>query len=72
MSHSAALLDWYSLDLIHQHVWGMENGNQTLKKLTVKVVNCITILRLHGNLKHTVPKFIQLVVHCPPGTPVLI
>ena len=25
------------MDLIHQRVWGMENGNQTLERLSVQV-----------------------------------
>ena len=37
MSLLSALLDMFSLDLMAQHVWGMENGNQIQVKWNAEV-----------------------------------
>ena len=51
MSHSVVLLDLYFSDLPHQHVWGMENGNQTLDKSNA-LVNLTVICNYIHNTWH--------------------
>ena len=43
MSHSVALMYWCLLDPVHQCVWEMENGNQTLAKSNAMVRPCINM-----------------------------